>query len=445
MSVPSTGGRSSAASTRRAVLNTIRGSLGNLVEWYDVYVYTVFATYFEGRFFGGDEPNAALYTAGIFAVTFVMRPVGSWFFGRFADVHGRRPALVFSVLMMATASLVIAVTPTRETIGPAAVVVLVLARLVQGFATGGEYGTSATYMSEAATPERRGFFSSFQYVTLVGGQVLAQLVLLVLQTFLSEAQLESFGWRIAFGIGAASALVVLWLRTSMDESLTASTDEGAGRSGSLRELTTRYPRQLALCFMITLGGTIAFYTYSVNGPATVKTAYDGQGMTATWINLVALLVLMLLQPVGGLISDRVGRKPLLVFFGVGGVVWTWFLVNYLDDVSTPLASFAMLVVAYVILTGYTSINAIVKAELFPVHVRALGVGVGYALANSIFGGTAPVIFEAAKKGDDVPAFALYVMACIAVSLLVYVFVLRNKPVTYLDREQELRDRAVAGH
>ena len=173
-------------STRRAVLNTVRGSAGNLVEWYDVYVYTVFSSYFEAQFFDENDTNSTVYIYAIFAVTFLMRPVGSWFFGRFADVHGRRPALVFSVLLMATASLVIAATPTRDSIGATAVVVLVLCRLVQGFATGGEYGTSATYMSEAATPERRGFFSSFQYVTLVGGQVLAQLVLLLLQSVLSE-------------------------------------------------------------------------------------------------------------------------------------------------------------------------------------------------------------------------------------------------------------------
>ena len=431
-----------APSTRRAVLNTIRGSLGNLVEWYDVYVYTVFATYFEDKFFGGDEPNAGLYTLAIFAVTFVMRPIGSWFFGRFADVHGRRPALVISVSMMAAASLVIALTPTRDSIGVSAVVILVLCRLVQGFATGGEYGTSATYMSEAATPERRGFFSSFQYVTLVGGQVVAQLVLLLQQTFLSEEQIGEYGWRIAFGIGAVSAVIVLWLRTAMDESLTSSGDEQAGASGSLLELARRYPRQLVTCVLFTVGGTTAFYVYSINGPATVKTAYDGQGMTATWINLGALVVLMLLQPVGGLISDRLGRKPQLLFFGVAGIAWTYFFITRLGEVTSPVGSFAMLLVSYVIITAYTSISAIVKAELFPAHVRALGVGVGYAIANSAFGGTAPVIFEAAKKGDHVVAFAVYVTVCIGVSLLTYAFLLRNRDETFLDREQAERDRLV---
>ena len=426
-------------STRRAVLNTIRGSLGNLVEWYDVYVYTVFASYFEDKFFGGDEPNAGLYTMAIFAVTFIMRPIGSWYFGRFADRHGRRPALVFSVSLMALASLAIAVAPTAATIGSSAIVVLVLCRLVQGFATGGEYGTSATYMSEAATPQRRGFFSSFQYVTLVGGHVLAQFMLLLQQWLLTDEQISDYGWRIAFGFGAIAAVVVLWLRSSMDESLRREEGEDASRSGSMAELLRNYPKQLLLCFLITLGGTVAFYTYSVNGPGAVKKVYADDGMTATWINLIALIVLMLLQPIGGMLSDRVGRKPLLVGFGIGGVLFTYIFITTLPTVTTPLASFGLLIAAYVILTGYTSINAVVKAELFPAHVRALGVGFGYALANSAFGGTSPLIYEAAKKNDAVGTFAIYVTLAVAVSLVVYVVALSNSRDTYLDREQGIAE------
>ena len=422
-------------STRRAVLNTVRGSLGNLVEWYDVYVYTVFAKYFEVHFFGGDEPNAGIYTMAIFAVTFLMRPIGSWFFGRFADRHGRRPALLTSVSVMAFASLAIAVAPTAASIGGWAVVVLVLCRLVQGFATGGEYGTSATYMSEAATPRRRGFFSSFQYVTLVGGHVLAQCMLLLQQSVLTDEQISQYGWRIAFAFGAVAAVVVLWLRSSMDESLHLTTGEDARRSGSMGELLRRYPKELTVCFLVTLGGTLAFYTYSVNGPTTVKAAYAGQGMTATWVNLVALVVLMLLQPIGGALSDRVGRKPLLIGFGIGGTLFSYVFITTLPSVTNPWASFGLLVVAYVVLTGYTSINAVVKAELFPAHVRALGVGFGYALANSAFGGTAPLLYEAAKKNDNVSGFAIYVTVAIAASLLVYVFALGNGRDTHLDREQ----------
>ncbi|AKU15433.1 MFS transporter [Luteipulveratus mongoliensis] len=422
--------------TRRAILNTLKGSSGNLVEWYDVYVYTVFATYFEPKFFGGDEPNATVYTMAIFAVTFLMRPVGSWFFGRYADRRGRRPALVFSVSLMALASTVIAITPSHDSIGAFAVLILVFCRLVQGFATGGEYGTSATYMSEAATAERRGFFSSFQYVTLIGGHALAQLTLLIMQVFLNDEQMGDYGWRIAFGLGGVAAVTVFWLRSTMDESLSAAALEAVGeKSGSLRELLTTYRKPLLICFLVTVGGTIAFYSYSVNAPATIKSTYKGQGLTASWINLSALVFLMALQPIGGLISDKIGRKPLLVFFGIGGVAWTYFLIHYLPRTDTPMVSFLLVAIGYVILTGYTSINAIVKAELFPAHVRALGVGIGYALGNSMFGGTAPVIYEAAKKHDMVTAFIVYVIVCIAASLLVYIFVLKNKDETVLDREQ----------
>ncbi|MBB3601962.1 MHS family alpha-ketoglutarate permease-like MFS transporter [Mycolicibacterium sp. BK556] len=432
--------RSSAAETRRAIWNTIRGSSGNLVEWYDVYVYTVFATYFEGQFFDESEKNSTVYVYAIFAITFVMRPVGSWFFGRFADRHGRRAALTVSVSLMALCSLMIALVPSQAVIGMAAPIILVVARLVQGFATGGEYGTSATYMSEAATRERRGFFSSFQYVTLIGGHVLAQFTLLILQSFLTDDQLREFGWRIAFAVGGVAAVVVFWLRRTMDESLSEDVIEAAkagedSGAGSMRALLTQYWRPLLLCFLITLGGTVAFYTYSVNAPAIVKTAFKGEGMTATWVNLTGLIFLMVLQPVGGIISDRIGRKPMLVFFGVGGVLYTYVLITYLPQTRSPLASFALVAVGYVILTGYTSINALVKSELFPAQVRALGVGVGYALANSIFGGTAPLIYQAAKEHGQVPLFIAYVTVCIAVSLVVYVFFLRNKAETYLDRER----------
>ena len=430
-------GHSYSADTRRAVLNTLKGSLGNLVEWYDVYVYTVFVSYFEAQFFAPEDANSTIYVYAIFAVTFVMRPVGAWYFGRFADRHGRRAALIVSITLMAGCSFVIAVMPTRATLGVFAAVVLVLCRLLQGFATGGEYGTSATYMSEAATRERRGFFSSFQYVTLVGGHVLAQLTLLVMFVFLTEDQVRDWGWRIPFALGGLGALVVLWIRRTMDESL-SSEQLAEGRSssaGSLRTLFADYRKPLILCFLITIGGTIAFYTYSVNAPAVIKSTYKDDALTATWINLIGLVFLMLLQPLGGLLSDRIGRKPLLVGFGACGVVYTYFLITYLPLTRNPFLSFLLIAVGYVIITGYTSINAIVKAELFPFHIRALGVGLGYALANSIFGGTSPVIYQVAKSANQVGLFIAYVTVCIALSLAVYIVALRNKSETALDAEQ----------
>ncbi len=434
------------ASLRRSVSNTLKGSAGNLVEWYDVYVYSVFAAYFESQFFSPEDKNATLFVWGIFAMTFLMRPIGAWYFGRFADRFGRRLALTISVSMMAACSFVIAITPTVATIGIAAPIILLLARLVQGFATGGEYGASATYMSEAAIPGRRGFLSSFHYVTLVGGHVLAQATLLVMLLALDTSQISEWGWRVAFGIGGIAAIVVFWLRRTMDESLETESIEaaktgGARASGSLHELFVNQWRPLLLCFLITAGGTIAFYTYSVNGPKMIQTAFAGDDvMTGTLINLGLLTFLMVLQPVGGWLSDSIGRKSLLVFFGIGGVLYTWYLVTALPQQTNALSAFVILGIGFVILTGYTSINAVVKAELFPTHVRALGVGLGYALANSAFGGTAPLAYQAALKSDQVMTFVIYATSVIAVSLVVYVFFLKNKDANWLDDERAMRER-----
>ncbi|WP_058835676.1 MFS transporter [Luteimonas abyssi] len=434
------------ASLRRSVSNTLKGSAGNLVEWYDVYVYSVFAVYFESQFFSPDDKNATMYVWAIFAMTFLMRPIGAWYFGRFADRYGRRLALTISVSLMAACSFVIAITPTVSTIGIAAPIILLLARLLQGFATGGEYGTSATYMSEAAIPGRRGFLSSFHYVTLVGGHVLAQATLLVMLLTIDATQISDWGWRVAFGIGGIGAIVVFWLRRTMDESLEsdaiAEAKKGGARStGSLYELFVHQWKPLLLCFLVTAGGTVAFYTYSVNGPKMIQTAFAANDvMAGTIINLAALTLLMLMQPVGGWLSDIVGRKTLLVFFGIGGVLYTWFLVLWLPQQTHWLPAFAILTIGFVILTGYTSINAVVKAELFPTHIRALGVGLGYALANSAFGGTAPLFYQAALGADQVVTFVVYATVMIGISLVVYAFFLTNKGANWLDDEAAMRER-----
>lgn len=428
---------------RRSISNTLKGSLGNLVEWYDVYVYSVFLTYFESQFFSADDKNSTIYAWAVFAITFLMRPIGSWFFGRFADRHGRRLALTVSVSIMAACSFIVAITPSAQTIGIGAAIILIACRILQGFATGGEYGTSATYMSETALPQRRGFLSSFHYVTLVGGHVIAQTVLLIMVLTTDKEWITAWGWRIAFAIGGVTALIVFWLRRTMDESLSKESLEAvrtghARTQGSMRELLVHQWKPLLLCFLVTMGGTLAFYTYSVTGPAIVKTTFAGKDVvTSSIINLIALIILMLLQPVGGWLSDHVGRKTLLVFFGAGGVVYTYFFVTYLPQMTNAVAAFLMLVLSFIILTGYTSINAVVKSQLFPQHIRALGVGFGYALANSVFGGTAPLLYNAAKEAEAVPTFIWYNIIVIGISLLVYIFALRNRGHNWLDNESEL--------
>lgn len=430
---------------RRSVSNTIKGSAGNLVEWYDVYVYSVFASSFEHHFFSPDDKNASIYIWAIFALTFLMRPVGSWYFGRFADRRGRRAALTLSVSIMSACSFVIAVTPTQLSIGGFAAVILIACRLIQGFATGGEYGTSATYLTEAAVPRHRGFLASFHYVTLVGGHVLAQALFLALLLGTSHDAISEWGWRLAFMLGGVGALVVLWMRRTMDESMSheaiQSVQKGEAKdSGSMAELLGGYWKELLACFLVTMGGTVAFYAYSVTGPNIIKASFADSPVTGSVVSLIALTILMVLQPVGGWLSDRVGRRSLLVFFGVGGVLFTWVLFFVLPNVTNGFVAFVILTVGFIILTGYTSINAVVKAVMFPSHIRALGVGLGYAVANSCFGGTAPVFYAAAKSSGQVPLFVAYVTVLIAASLLVYVFLLRNHGANWLDTPEEMRRR-----
>jgi MHS family alpha-ketoglutarate permease-like MFS transporter len=434
---------SERAQTRKAVSNILKGSAGNLVEWYDLYVYTVFAAYFQSHFFNSkDELQAGLEAMAVFSTSFLMRPIGAWFFGRYADRKGRRAALTLSVTLMSAGSFAIAILPTTQQIGVWALILLIFVRLVQGFSVGGEYGTSATYMSEAATSKRRGFFSSFQYVTLIGGQMLALLTLVILQNLMPKGDLTEWGWRIPFAIGGVAALVVLWLRRSMEETVSEEQVKaakapvaGAAQPGTMKLLFTQHWKPLLICIGVTLGGTVAFYTYT---NFILKFMNDTSGIAKTdtsVINFWALFIFMLLQPVYGMISDKVGRKPLLLWFGITGVLFTWPLLSTLSGTKDPFTAFLLMMGGLLIVGGYTSINALVKAELFPASIRALGVGLGYAIANSLFGGTVPLIGAALQKAGQVDAFFTYVTIAIGVSLLVYIFALKNKKSTHLDHEQ----------
>ncbi|MEV0686252.1 MFS transporter [Nocardia sp. NPDC050378] len=428
---------------KRVVANVLRGSIGNLVEWYDWYVYAAFSVYFAKAFFPDGDPTAQLLsTAAVFAVGFIMRPIGGWALGRYADRFGRRAALTLSVTVMAAGSLMIALTPGFATIGIAAPVLLLLARLLQGLSVGGEYATSATYLSEVASPGRRGFYSSFQYVTLVAGQLTALGVQIVLQQVLSAEQMYSWGWRIPFLIGAGGAIVVMLLRRGMDESESfeaATKTTGAAPSssrGSLRVLL-QYPRECLLVVGLTMGGTVAFYTYTTYMQKFMINTSGISKDTVAWINFVALLVFVVLQPIAGGLSDRIGRRKLLIFFGVAGTLLTVPIMTALAHTADPLAAFGLMMLALVIVTGYTSINSIVKAELFPTKIRALGVGLPYALTVAIFGGTAEMIALALKKADLESLYFFYVAGCIGISLLTYYFMRETSAESTIEAEREV--------
>jgi len=406
---------SAAADRRRRIIAIVGASSGNLVEWYDFYVYSFTALYFAGAFFPtGDRTTELLNAAGVFAAGFFMRPLGGWLFGWIADTHGRRTAMIISVLMMCGGSLAITVLPTYASIGVAAPALLLLARLVQGVSVGGEYGTSATYMSEVAAKGQRGFYASFQYVTLIGGQLLALLVLIPLQQLLSADDIKAWGWRIPFFVGAIAAVVAMFLRRSLAE--TAS--EASMRSkeaGTIRGLVP-HKRAVLLVLGFTAGGSLIFYTFTTYMQKYLVNTAGMDAKTASTLMTVALLVYMLLQPVFGMISDHIGRKSSMICFSSLAVLATVPLLTALGRATNPYAAFGLVILALCIISFYTSISGLVKAELFPTEVRALGVGLSYAIANALFGGTAEYVGLWFKSVGHEYLFPWYVTALCAVAL-----------------------------
>lgn len=395
------------------------GSAGNLVEWYDWYVYSAFALYFAPVIFPEASATAQLLNAAaIFAVGFLMRPIGAWVMGVYSDRHGRKAGLTLSVTLMCLGSLLIAVTPTYAAAGAVAPAMLVFARMLQGLSVGGEYGASATYLSEMAGRERRGYYASFQYVTLIGGQLTALGVLLLLQATMSEAALEAWGWRVPFAIGGLLAVAVFRIRRGLLETESFQAVKGERRSGGVA-LFREHPREAWTVMALTAGGTLAFYAYTTYMQKFLVGTSGFSRPTATAIMTAALLLYAAVQPVAGALSDRVGRKPLLVGFGVLGVLGTAPLFLALERVTSPVPAFALIAAALVALSGYTAISGVLKAEMFPAHIRTLGVALPYAIANTIFGGTAEYLALWLKNQGVERWFYGYVTAMIAVSLVAY--------------------------
>jgi len=413
---------SSAPDQKTRLKSIIGGSAGNLVEWYDWYVYSAFTLYFAPIFFpSGNQTAELLSAAAVFAVGFLMRPIGAWLMGIYADRRGRKAGLTLSVTLMCLGSLMIAVTPGHDAIGIFAPAILVLARLLQGISVGGEYGASATYLSEMAGKSRRGFYSSFQYVTLISGQLVALAVLLVLQRILLPEQLSAWGWRIPFAIGGVLAVVVFYIRRGLVEtqSYQNAKDSTKPKSSGFA-LFTEYPKEAFMVMALTSGGTLAFYAYTTYLQKFLVNTSGFSKESATEITTAALFIFMLAQPVAGILSDRIGRKPLMIGFGILGTLFTHLIFSTLAGTTNPYVAFSLVLVGLLIVTGYTSINAVVKAELFPAHIRALGVALPYALANTLFGGTAEWVALKLKEIGHESWFFWYVTIMIALSLIVYV-------------------------
>lgn len=406
------------AISQQRIWAIVGASSGNLVEWFDFYVYSFFSLYFAHIFFpSGDTTTQLLQTAGVFAAGFLMRPIGGWLFGYIADRHGRKNSMLISVCMMCFGSLVIACLPGYAEIGIAAPVILLLARMFQGLSVGGEYGTSATYMSEVALEGRKGFYASFQYVTLIGGQLLAVLTVVVLQLLLSDDQLHSWAWRIPFFLGAILAVVALWLRRSLNE-----TSEKKHRdhrdAGSIKGLLRNHSRAFLMVLGFTAGGSLSFYTFTTYMQKYLVNTAGMDARSASGLMTGALLVFMLIQPVIGALSDKIGRRSSMMIFGAGAAVCTVPILTLLQNVQNGWLAFVLVMLALIITSFYTAISGILKAEMFPPEVRALGVGLSYAVANAIFGGSAEYVALLLKKEGIETSFFWYVSAMGALAFLV---------------------------
>ena len=412
------------------------GSIGNLVEWYDWYAYAAFALYFAPVFFPKGNPTAQLLdTAAIFAVGFLMRPVGGWLFGSIADRTGRKTAMTLSVLLMSVGSLMIAVAPSFETAGILSPIILLSARLLQGLSVGGEYGTSATYLSEISTPGRRGFYSSFQYVTLIGGQLTALGIQMLLQkVFLTPEQLHAWGWRIPFVIGACLSLFAMIIRRHMKE--TIKVEKKDAKRGSVMILLKEHPRAVLTVVGLTMGGTLAFYTYTTYMQKFLVNTVHLSKERSTELTFWLMVIYAGMQPLFGMLSDKIGRKPLLLSFGILGTLLTVPILTAISHTTSETAAFFLIFAALIIISGYTSINAVVKAEMFPAEVRALGVGLPYALTVAIFGGTAEYIALYFKKVNHESLYYWYITGCIFISLIVYAVVRDTKHTSHIDKDSQ---------
>ena len=438
-SAPSTmldGSVSDAAERRKRIVAIVGASSGNLVEWYDFYAYAFTSIYFAPAFFPASDPTSQLLsTAGIFAVGFFMRPLGGWLFGWVADRHGRRTSMVASVLLMCAGSLMIAMLPTYAAIGALAPALLLIARLAQGLSVGGEYGTAATYMSEVAGRGHRGFYSSFQYVTLIGGQLLAVVILMGLQLTLSPEELRAWGWRIPFAIGALAAVVAMYLRRSLEETASAESMHRK-EAGSLLELM-HHKRALLIVLAFTMGGSLYFYTFTTYMQKYLVNTAHMDPKTVSSIMTGLLVLFMCLQPAFGALSDRIGRKKSMIAFSGLGMIGAVPILTALGYATGAVQAFGVVLLGLLIASFYTSISGLVKAELFPAEVRALGVGLPYAIANAMFGGTAEYVALWLKSAGHEPLFFWYVAGMCAIALVASIMMPDTRERGYLDGTGEV--------
>jgi MHS family alpha-ketoglutarate permease-like MFS transporter len=395
-------------------------TLGTIVEFADWIIYATFASLFSRHFFPAHNEKISLLSAfAVFAVGFVMRPIGGAVLGAYADRHGRKNGLALSVALMAGSSLVIAVCPGYAAIGMMAPIILVVARLVQGFAAGGEFGSASTFLIESSAPSRRGFTGSWQHFAVNAGVLVAAMIGYVLTSCISEQSMASWGWRLAFAIAGLMGFVALWVRLSVSE--TEAFKKTAGSHQHRRHpflvLVGEHRRAALRVIGIAMAGNLSVYLWLVLFPtfAHMRTGLPlRDGFSASVISIVVSLVAI---PFFGKLSDRIGRRPVLLAFAGGSAVFAWPSLHFLANdfwTDTVIVTIGML-----LSSGFTATCAAVMAEQFPAEIRATGVALPYAISATLFGGTLPYIVTAMSNAGFSDYIWVYIAVVCAVGFCVY--------------------------
>ncbi|WP_413154602.1 MFS transporter, partial [Bartonella sp. cb54] len=391
--------------------------------------------YFASQFFpsDGDVVTELLKSSAVFFIGFLMRPIGGWLFGFIADRYGRKRSMLISIFMMCGGSFLIAILPTYEAIGSTAAVLLLLLRMMQGLSVGGEYGTTATYMSEVALKNRRGFFSSFQYATIIGGQLLASLVIFTLALYLTEDQLRSWGWRIPFAIGGLGAIVAIYLRRSLHETTTKES-RSKQKTGLLKELLCNHGKTFFLVMCFTAGGSLTFYTYTTYMQKYLITTTGFDKHTATTMMTAALFIFVLLQPIFGSLADKIGIKTSMLIWGALCIICTIPALKVIGNTDDTWIALLIIIGMLCVMSFYTSVSGIVKAELFPASIRATAIGLAHAIANALFGGSTEAVALQFKKMGYESIFHLYIVGMMIIAFIAIALMPNVQKMGYLQND-----------
>ena len=400
-------------------------ALSTVVEWYDFTLHLYFATVLSRVFFGGGEASLAA-TLGGFAVAYLMRPVGAVVFGHVGDRMGRRPMLLLSMAVMSVAMLATALLPTHAQVGPAAAWLLFGLRCVMGFSVGGEYTGVIAYLLEGARPERRGLVAALAAAASEIGALLAVAVAALTVSLVPEAELQSWGWRVPFLVGAALAGIVWLARSTIDESpdFERLRDAGTLALNPLAHAVSRQRVALARAFAISALGSITYYVGITYVPAFLTSTGAMGEADSLWLSTLAAVAVILVTPAVGLLSDKYGRKPALVVLAVLSAALPISLFTLMAGASAGLALLGAVVLALVA-GGVSAVGAIATGEQFTEESRVSGLGLGYTLATVIFGGLTPYVAQQLVEATGLPQMPGVMIALVAVAVLP-VFVLMRE-------------------